>query len=688
MSEYILEILVEDLPPSHLKIGLEQLKSKFEEELEKNRIEFEKIETIGTKRRLVVSVIGISESQKSEEEVILGPSKKIAYDENGEPTKAAIGFARSKGKDVEELEIIETPKGEYVGLKILKEKKETIEILKKIIHEIIDSISFPKNMKWNETGVLFSRPIRGFLSLFDKKIVNFEYANLEASNRTRGHRILADDEEITISKVSKYEESLKSNHVILRKEDRLSIIQSEIKKIEEELDIKIVKNEELLNELVDMVEHPVAFTGTFSDEYLKIPFEIIEIFLKQEKRLFLTRNQLGELIGRFIGVADASEDAKPYIVKGFERVVRATLEDAKFFWENDLKLDLDQLFDELKGYSFEKKLGTYYDKTLRMESLAEEMIKDSEDDFKEKIKKAVKYSKVDQLTEMVKEFPALQGIMGGLYLKERGEDEVVWKAVYEQYKPQNLEDSIPSIYSGKILSLADRLDSLIGAFIIGMEVSGDKDPFGLRRLGNTIVKLLIEGELDFELLSLFEKSLNLYDNIEKSKEDLAATFLDFMEQRFRFYCTNFKNIDYDVLNAVLKTGFSNIYLDFQRAFSVQRTKQNENFRKLIISYKRVKNIVKGKEKFYFNEEGLVEKEEKALFDIFKAVEEEVLEEVKRRNFLKAEEILITLRPFIDAYFDSVMVMVEDEELKNNRIAMLQRISSLFEKIADFNEIIV
>ncbi len=686
MSEYLLEILVEDLPPTHLREGLKQLKEKFENSLKEKRIEFEEIRVEGTKRRLVVFVNGLSEKQKTEEEITLGPSKKVAYDEEGNPTKAAIGFAKSKGKSVEELIVVETPKGEYVGFKEIKESRKTEEVLSEVIPEILNSISFPKNMKWNESGVFFSRPVRGLLSIFDKRIVPFVFAGIEASNRTRGHRILTEDEEIIISKPSKYENTLKANFVVLSRDERIRLIEEGFENIEREYGVELIRNEELMEELVDMVEYPIVFSGVFPDEYLSIPFEIIEIFLKKEKRLFLTKKD-GALISRFVGVADASKEAVPYIVKGFERVVRATLEDAKFFWENDLKLDLDTLFEELNTYSFEKNLGTYYDKTLRIEALSEELAGDNEE-LKKSVKKAAKYSKVDQLTEMVKEFPSLQGIMGGLYLKERGEEENVWKAVYEHYKPQNLKDEIPETLSGIILSLADRMDSLTGAFIAGMEVSGDKDPFGLRRLGNTIVKLIIEGELNLELFTFFEKSLELYKDNKRPKEDLVSEFFDFMEQRFRFYCMEYRGIDYDVLNAVLKTGFSNVLLDFKRAVSVQKTKPNENFKKLIISYKRVKNIVKDKDRLFFTEEKLIEKEEKALFDIFKAVEEEVGKEVERKNFLKAQEILMTLRPFIDSFFDNVMVMVEDEELRTNRIAMLQKISALFEKIADFNEIIV
>jgi glycyl-tRNA synthetase beta chain len=437
-----------------------------------------------------------------------------------------------------------------------------------------------------------------------------------------------------------------------------------------------------------MVEYPFVFSGTFAYDYLQIPKEIIETFLKREKRLFLMKNS-DSIINRFIGIADAYKEASDNIVEGFERVVKATLEDASFFWHNDLKLDFEELVEQLKTYSFGEKLGTYYEKTLRLIDLSEFISNIISSDKTKDIVRAARYSKIDQLTEMVKEFPSLQGIMGGLYLKEKGEPEQVWEAVYQQYKPVNIDDNIPpESMTGKILSLVDRIDTLVGAFIVGMESSGDKDPFGLRRVGNTIIKIIIEGNLDIDLFSIISKSLELYMVEKDKKEKIQTDIIDFLIQRFRFYCSEFKGIEYDILNAVLSSDFSNILLSYRKTDALKKAKYNENFKKLIISYKRVKNIIKDNKSDELKTEMFEDSEEKELWEVFEAVKEEVEQHINNKNYMRAQESLIVLRPFIDKYFDSVLVMAKDEALKNNRISMLNRISSLFEMIADYSEIVI
>ncbi len=687
MSDYLLEIFVEDIPPTHLRKGLLLLEENFKESLEKNRIEYERLIVKGTKKRLSILVKNIALSQKEEEITTIGPAKKIAFDEDGNPTQAAMGFVKSKGKTIEDLSFIETPRGEYIAIKEKEKGKLTEEILKVEVPLILSSLSFPKNMKWNETGVLFSRPVRGIISILDDKIVDFEFAGVKASDKTKGHPVLSDYSWIKINTPSEYESELKKYKVILDRDEREKIIKESIDEIEKQYELKIVEDEELLSELIDMTEYPLVFSGTFPYDYLKIPEEIIETFLKQEKRLFLMKNE-DSIINRFIGIADADKEALSNIVEGFERVVKATLEDASFFWENDLKLDFEELVEQLKTYSFGEQLGTYYEKTLRLIDFAEYISDFIAPEEKKDIARAARYSKIDQLTEMVKEFPALQGVMGGLYLKEKGEPEEVWKAVYEQYKPINTEGELPNTISGKILSLIDRIDTLSGAFIVGMETSGDKDPYGLRRIGNTIVKIIIESDFNIDIKPLLSKSLELYLVEEDKKEDILNKLKEFLMQRFRYYCSEYKEIDYDILNAVLKTEFTNILLAFDRTKAIKKAKYNENFKKLILSYKRVKNIIKDKEYDEPDTELFQDSEEKELWEIFQAVEEEVNNYIDNKNYIKAQESLIILRPFIDKYFDAVLVMAEDESLKNNRLSMLNRIASLFEKIADYNEIIV
>jgi glycyl-tRNA synthetase beta chain len=687
MADYLLEIFVEDIPPVHLRMGLKQLEEKIKDALEKNRIDYEKLLIKGTKRRFSIIIKNIAEIQKEEEITIIGPSKHIAFDEEGNPTQAAMGFVKSKGKTIDDLSFLETPRGEYIAIKEIEKGKESRELIKEFIPNILSSLSFPKNMKWNKTETLFTRPIRSIVSILDNDIIEFEFAGIIASNKTKGHLILSDFANIIIDNPTEYELKLKEKQVILDREERKRIIFEEIKEIENIYELEIVENEDLLEELTDMVEYPFVFSGTFAYDYLQIPKEIIETFLKREKRLFLMKNS-DSIINRFIGIADAYKEASDNIVEGFERVVKATLEDASFFWHNDLKLDFEELVEQLKTYSFGEKLGTYYEKTLRLIDLSEFISNIISSDKTKDIVRAARYSKIDQLTEMVKEFPSLQGIMGGLYLKEKGEPEQVWEAVYQQYKPVNIDDSIPESMTGKILSLVDRIDTLVGAFIVGMESSGDKDPFGLRRVGNTIIKIIIEGNLDIDLFPIISKSLELYIVEKDKKEKIQTDIIDFLIQRFRFYCSEFKGIEYDILNAVLSSDFSNILLSYRKTDALKKAKYNENFKKLIISYKRVKNIIKDNKSDELKTEMFEDSEEKELWEVFEAVKEEVEQHINNKNYMRAQESLIVLRPFIDKYFDSVLVMAKDEALKNNRISMLNRISSLFEMIADYSEIVI
>jgi len=688
MSEYLLEILVEDMPPSHLHEGLTQLKNKLEKSLKEKKIKFSKVETDGTKRRLTAFIKNISLYQEKKKEQIIGPPKAVAFDENNNPTKAGEGFAKAKGKKVEELIVVDTPKGEYIAVTETEEAKKTEDILKQILPEILKELSFPKNMRWNNSGVLFSRPVKSIISLLDKNLIDFEFAGVKAGTKTKGHRILADNCEITIDSINKYKKLLKENKVIFSIKEREKIIKEEIKELEKELELTLVEDKELFQELRDIVEYPLIFTGIFESEYLEMPPEIIETFLKQEKKLFLTKKN-DKIINRFVGIADATSEAGENIMDGFERVVKATLDDAMFFWAKDLEFDFDSLIDELKNYTFGEKIGTYYDKTQRIVELGKYFASKVGMESDQTIKKACKYSKVDQLTETVKESPSLQGTMGGLYLREKKEDKDIWKAIYEQYKPKNLSDNIPESQTGIILSLVDRIDTLTGAFLAGIETSGDKDPFGLRRIGNTIIKLFIEAGIEVNIKSFVKKSINLYSAIKKTdnKESILQSIIDFLITRFRYYLEKYKNIEYDVINAVLKTGFSDISYDFKRAEAVMKAKNNENFIQLIQSYKRVKNIVKDKPDLEFSEDKIIEKEEQELWTIFLAVKEEVDIWIKEKNFIKVKESLLTLRPFIDKYFDNVLVMDEDEEIKNNRIAMLQQISDIFTSFADLTEIV-
>ncbi len=683
MAEFFLEILTEDMPPEHQISGEKELKRKINELLVEKRIKFGEIETYTTKRRLVVLVKDISEKQEDSEDTIIGPPKKVAFDEDGKPTNAVHGFAKSRGKTVDELEIIDTGKGEYVALKVFEEGRATEEILKESLPKVVSTLSFPKTMVWEESKVQFSRPIRGIVALIDGKIVDFEVAGVKSSNKTRGHLVLSENSEIEVSSFSDYIQKLEENDVIVEKNKRQHLIREGIEIVEEEQGIEVVEDEELFFELVYITESPKVFYGKFDEKYLKLPEEIIKSFLRSEKKLFSSKKD-GKLTNIFVGVGDFLERAKENVIKGFERVVSATLEDALFFYENDLKLNFDEIHERLSEFSFMEGMGTYLERVERIKKLsvflAEQM---GYENLKDAVERASHYSKVDQLTQLVFEFTSLQGIAGGIYLREKGEDENVWKAVYEHYLPESIDDKIPESDTGKILSLSDKIDLIVSAYRLGYEVKGTKDPYGLRRAGNGVVKILIEGQLGADIEKIIEYALSE----DEDKNGIVEKIKEFLYQRFRYYEEEKYNIRYDVLNA-LKKAFGNPYREHLKAHAIMKAGENENFEKLIIGYKRAKNIVKGYEKYELSKELLTEKDEKVLYEMANALKGELEEYIEKYEFLKAQELLLTLKPFIDNFFDNVLVMVDDEKVKTNRIALLQEIVAMFESIADYSEIVV
>ncbi len=683
MPEFLLEILTEDMPPEHQKEGKKQLKDKFEKFLKDKRIEYDTIDVFSTKTRLTVFIGNLEEKQKPREDLIIGPPKKVAFDEEGNPTKAAEGFLKSKGKTIEDIEIIDTGKGEYIGIKIVDEGKSTKEILEDELKSIIKSLSFPKTMYWEREKVEFSRPIRGLLVLFSGKTVEVEIAGIKSSNKTKGHLVLMKGKEIEVENFKDYKEKLKENCIIIDEKEREEIIKDKIGEIEKELGLNVVLDKELFEELLYISEYPQLFYGKFDEKFLQLPEEIVSMFLKSEKKLFTTKKD-SVLTNYFVGVGDFLIEAKENVEEGFERVVSATLEDALFFYKNDLELDFEELYERLDEFLFMEGLGTYRERTERIEDLVEYILEKIEkEEYKPYLKKAARYSKVDQLTQMVFEFTSLQGVAGGIYLREKGEDERVWKAVYEHYKPESIEDKIPESLTGKILSIADKIDLLTAAFILKGDISGTKDPLGARRAGNGIVKTLIEGEISLSVNELIKKSIELLDG----NMEIEGKIHDFIYNRFRYYEEEVNGIEYDILNS-LKSTFSDPYREHLKAISIKKAKSNKNFEKLIIAYKRAKNIIKGFEREEIKEELFKEKEEEQLFSFIKAIETEFQKHVDSFEFLKAQELLLTLKPFIDSFFDNVLVMTDDEELKQNRIALLQHTVELFETIADYSEIIV
>jgi glycyl-tRNA synthetase beta chain len=684
--EFLLEINTEEMPPSHVKTGLVQLRDKLKAELEGAHIAVNSMETDGTCRRLVL-VGDFAERQEDKEEVVIGPPKAAAFAADGSPTAAARGFARAQNADVDRLEVIATPKGEYLGLRRTLPGKPVLDILAAALPGIITSLSFPKMMKWGTGSLRFSRPIKNILCLCGGKPLRFSVDRIQSSGATSGHRLHA-PRRFAVKSFREYKSLLLKNRVILAASERRRRILAQIEKKLKPLRAELYPDEQLLEKVTYDVEHPHVIRGSFPAAYLKLPLEVLSVAMREGQKLFSVVRE-GRQLPYFLGVADALGDPKSLIRKGNERVLKARLEDARFFWEQDLKIPLARRAARLGQVVFQEKLGTYADKTERLIQIVSHLCdKLDEKALKKDVVAAAELSKVDLLTEMVREFPSLQGRVGGLYAAVEGYPQTVWRAVYEHYQPISLEDSVPASLAGALLSLADKLDSIVGVVGIGVAISGSSDPFGLRRNAHGACKIILDGKLDFSFGRLVEKAIAAYGGIlEREAEEVAASCSAFFEQRLRFIYET-QGYRYDLINAAMGAGLDNIYHSFLRLRALDALKKSPQFEPLILMAKRVNNILRGLPNYELNADLFAEKEERELHSTLSIVRENIRPLLAKGEFLSAQSLIFKLEAPLGVFFDRVLVMAEDKQVRQNRLALLQEIREVLSRVADYSRVVV
>lgn len=660
MNNLLIEIGTEELPASVIFPALEYLKEKFNEILQAKRVF-----TYGTPRRLALVFEDFENERKEKEEVIWGPPKSTAYDEEGKPTKALEGFLKKNNASLEEVRILPKGKAEYVALVRKVLEKSPVERLQESFEEILLSIPFPKRMRWTSSKSLtFSRPVRWILALFNGEVLELRFGELFSSNKTRGHRFLS-SKEIEVSSPEGYLKSLKENFVIPDIEERKEIIRLQVERLASEVGGRPIYPEGLLEEVTNLVEYPFGVLGSFDEKYLALPELVIITVAAHHQRFFCVERD-GKLINYFVGISNNRVNEK--IKKGYERVLRARLEDALFFYNEDLKKPLDSLVPRLKEVLFHPKIGTMLEKVERMEEIANRICKRLSCNW-EKVKTAVRLSKADLLTEMVKELDELQGYMGYVYALKQGYDEEVAKALWEQYMPKGLEDRVPETLTGTVLSLSDKIDNLYSFFKAGEIPKGSSDPYGLRRSAFGIFKILDEKGIDLDLRE-FKDIYGDFEHFEKLEEFLRQRLISYLEA-----------YPIDIVRSVLK-----VYSPFEpykvitKVRTLYEASKSESFQKLVEVGKRVSRIIpKGWEEREVKEELLKAPEEKELY--------EKLKELEKRQ-LKDPLELLELKEYVDKFFDQVMVMVKEEDIMRNRLALLKRIEDLFRIFGDFNEIVI
>jgi len=690
MSDFLFELGMEEVPVPGIKPILTKLKDKFQAKLDEHLVEFDTIETEATNKRFMVYINSINDKANDKEDQVKGPAKRIAFDEDNQPATPLKKFLEFNQVEMSDLSEIETPKGTYLAVVKKIKGQPTVEILSRIIPGILGELTFGKTMMWNDSRVSFVRPIKSLLALFDHQVIPFEFAGVQSCNFTFGH-ILLSQGPIEVNSFRDYCELLGKNFVITREEERKEKIIGEIKEIEEEYNAYVKLNNDMLEDYLYTNEYPVVFQGQFDKKYLELPSEIISTFMIKEKKLLPVFDKQNNLLNMFVGVSNIPDENR-YVKTGNERVIRATFDDAKFFWDSDRMDDFAGLRKQLKNVMFHKDLGNYYEKTGRLSTLVDFLVKETKNETLAKnLKKAALNCKNDLVTRMVREFPSLQGIMGGLYLEEKGEEEDTWKSVYSHYEPKGFHTAPLDHPGAGILSMADKIDNITAFLSKGIKISSSKDPYGIRRDANAIIKIIIDFKFNFNLEPLIRKAAAAFaangkdkkESLDELTKKIIQLFLSRVENVFK----DFLNFRYDVVNAVLNEEALCIYKMYLRATDVARMVETESMEDLTALHKRLKNIIKKSDLYTVSEDSLVEEEEKILFEIFKESGAKIEALLDSHQYLQACSEFLEMKPVIDNFFDNVLVMAKDQKLKENRIALVQRLDQLLSRIADFSLIV-
>jgi glycyl-tRNA synthetase beta chain len=711
MPDLLLEIGTEEIPARMIASARDELARRIGDLLQRERlVETPILQSYSTPRRLAVLAAGVSPAQPDIAEQVTGPSLKVAY-KDGVPTPAAEAFARKLKVPVGTLEKITTPKGDYLGATVQKKGRPAAEILAESLPKEIVGIYWAKSMYWRgKSAERFVRPVRWLVSLLDGEVVPLEFAGIRAGHASEGHRILSSGS-LPIDRPSDYASTLAKASVVVSAAEREHRIRKALDAATRTIPgARWREDKSLLDTVVNLTEFPSAVVGNFDPEFLALADEVLVTVMRDHQKYFALEDAGGKLLPHFLAVLNTDGDPDGLIRHGNERVLRARFNDARFFWETDQKIPLRQRVEMLKAVTFQKDLGSYFDKTMRVQklgSLISEAIRNAGTPVRSGVVfKAALLSKTDLTTELVKEFTELQGIVGGLYAKVQQLDpilpaataEAIGDAIYDQYKPESMDDSVPRSVEGTVLAIADKADSIAGMFGLGLQPTGSKDPFALRRAANGIVKIIAEHKLPLPIAKLFSDARAEYVGSEAERRFSKEIKFDeaiagFMRERLEFYLRDARGFAYDVVNAVLAAGSDDIVDAIARAKAVSEVRGSEDFASISVAFKRIKNILRQAGETnktvasQLDESVLTEDVEKRLATGIPAIAAQVRELREQGNYGPALAQISRLRQPVDLFFDKVMVMVDDGMVRANRLALLQSLLEEFSTIADFSEIV-
>ncbi|WP_138415742.1 glycine--tRNA ligase subunit beta [Aquibacillus sediminis] len=686
-TNVLFEIGLEEMPARFLNDAQKQLEQKTRDWLTELRIPFEKIKTYVTPRRLAVVITEVAEKQHDIEEEAKGPAKKIALDEEGNWSKAAIGFTKGQGKNVEDIYFKELKGIEYAYVNKFIEGKQTKELLP-AFKDVILSLTFPKNMRWSNHNLRFVRPIRWMVALNEHEIIPFEITGVPTNNESQGHRFLG--EPIEISSPSTYVDQLKQQYVIVDSDERKDLILQGIKALEGRQNWKVVVDQDLLDEVSHLVEFPTVFSGAFSEEFLSVPEEALITSMKEHQRYFPVRTQDGELLPNFVAVRNGDDHHLETVSKGNEKVLKARLSDARFFYEEDQKHSIEENVNKLEKMVFQEKLGTIADKVRRTITITKKLcsLLQLDEQTTKNAVRAAEISKFDLVTNMVNEFTELQGIMGEKYAILFGENQQVAKAINEHYMPRHAGGELPETVAGSVVSIADKLDTIVGCLSVGIIPSGSQDPYALRRQALGILQIINNQAWDVNVDELFATTLEVYQHTDIETSDLkevAESIKEFFTLRASYILKD-QQVDQDVRDAVLASGIGNVAFTIAKAKQLMEKRHDSSFKPTQEALVRVLNIAAKGEDTGIDPQLFENKQEQELFDTFQTVNTTYQKCLNNHLADEALQQLTTLTSPIHEFFEHTMVMTENDNLKTNRLSLLNQIADIIYAFADLTKI--
>ncbi len=689
-NRYLLEVGTEELPASYSKLAIEQFKNAFEKLLNENSYKDFEVNVYTTPRRITTIIDNIIENESIEKEEIKGPSKAICFDEDGNPSKALQGFLKSKGLSLDDIFYKELGGTEYVFASVEHKSLSFTELIEANVESIIRKIVFPKSMKWGGRDLRFARPIRWIVSLYNDKVVKFNLEDIRVSNLTNGHRFLS-RKDIEIPDAHDYMKIMEDSFVIVDNSERKARIRLESERLAKSVGGSIQNDEAIIDQVNNLVEYPTPLLGTIKDQYLELPDEVVITPMKDHLRYFPVVDSKNRLMNHFITVRNGDDKYIDIVRKGNEKVLAARLEDAKFFFNEDRKKNLEDYVEDLKTIVFQDKLGTLYDKTIRNMKLSEKICNDLNvgEETLETTKRAAYLSKADLATKLVVEFTELQGVMGKIYAKLSGEPVGVQEAIYEHYLPRFAQDSLPTTTAGVVLAMADKLDTISGLFSIGTKPSGSQDPFGIRRATLGIINIVLEKSLDISIDSLVEETLYNYVNVNELKfdyDEVKKSVLDYMETRFIGILQD-NNYNINLIKAVMnKNKDLNLLNIKQSLVKLDSIKDSNEFVDAVAAFRRIYQISKGKEfeKVDPNQD-IMEESEKELFNLYSDLKAKNIN-LTEIDIVEAIKVLARFKSSIDKFLDSTMVLVDNKLIKNNRLSLISLVLNEFNSVLDFKEI--